>query len=544
MPKKRSIKTSSPSDFEPKRKNPISLGSDSNIDNDLKPLKIGGETTPLKISKDAVEISSTLLVNGKQVQTGTDAGATQLNELSDVTYSSGDLTISGLDKIITAGTFIFEMGSATNFTHTNSSLKNVLTRDDTGSSTHSGFKVDANVSGNAGLGSFPQTVGFEVDLDDTGTHNAGSLPFNYGFRANVTGNASGTSYSYGAQLSVTGSDNQYGVAVNTEDSAGGFDFFANSSADSGDYFGIKTITHGATTITTNDDNATAAHITISPNGDLLLQPSSELIKIPGDTKLTFGETSANDHIYADPDAGEIYIAMNDSDVMTFLDNKVQVAVQLETKEIMVTEAASAVADSTGKGQIWVKNDTPNNLYFTNDAGNDVQITNGSSLAGGGGGSSEYYIQTAGRARCQYNNWYYATHIVYGNYFYWYYTTNSTNLPTAYDDSYNPSYLVPKAGNITGYTIIGNVNTTDTVEWAIMKGAQPTYGSAGNWSLSQVGATQSAGGTANIQYKWEQTGLSVSVAKNDIIMPYFRRTTDNDSTYVYIECAINIIIEGS
>ena len=35
MPKKRSIKTSSPSDFEPKRKNPISLGSDSNIDNDL-----------------------------------------------------------------------------------------------------------------------------------------------------------------------------------------------------------------------------------------------------------------------------------------------------------------------------------------------------------------------------------------------------------------------------------------------------------------------------------------------------------------------------
>jgi len=78
----------------------------------------------------------------------------------------------------------------------------------------------------------------------------------------------------------------------------------------------------------------------------------------------------------------------------------------------------------------------------------------------------------------------------------------------------------------------------------MKGTQPTFGSAGNWSLSQVGATQSAGGTANIQYKWEQTGLSVSVAKNDIIMPYFRRTTDNDSTYVYIECAINIIIEGS
>ena len=31
------------------------------------------------------------------------------------------------------------------------------------------------------------------------------------------------------------------------------------------------------------------------------------------------------------------------------------------------------------GQLWVKDDTPNNLYFTNDAGNDVQITNGSSI---------------------------------------------------------------------------------------------------------------------------------------------------------------------
>jgi len=162
----------------------------------------------------------------------------------------------------------------------------------------------------------------------------------------------------------------------------------------------------------------------------------------------------------------------------------------------------------------------------------------------GGGSSEYYIQTAGRARCQYNNWYYGTHLTYGNYFYWYYSTNGTSLPTAYDDAHNPSYLVPKAGNITGYTIVGNVGSVDTIEWALMKGTQPTFGSAGNWSLSQVGATQSAGGTANIQYKWEQTGLSVSVAKNDIIMPYFRRTTDNDSTYVYIECAINIIIEGS
>ena len=47
MPR-RSITTSSPKDFEPKRKNPISLGSDSNLDNELKPLVINDLTTNLE----------------------------------------------------------------------------------------------------------------------------------------------------------------------------------------------------------------------------------------------------------------------------------------------------------------------------------------------------------------------------------------------------------------------------------------------------------------------------------------------------------------
>ncbi len=53
--------------------------------------------------------------------------------------------------------------------------------------------------------------------------------------------------------------------------------------------------------------------------------------------------------------------------------------------LKIKETASAVADTAAYGQVWVKSDTPNNLYFTNDAGNDVQITNGASLAGGSSG---------------------------------------------------------------------------------------------------------------------------------------------------------------
>jgi len=464
MPKKRSIKTSSPSDFEPKRKNPISLGSDSNIDNDLKPLKIGGETTPLKISKDTVEIGSTLLVNGKEVQTGTDSGVTQLSELSDVTYSSGDLTISGLDKIITSGSFIFEMGADTSFTHTSTTLKNVLTRTDSSSSTHSGFKVDANVTGNAGLGTFPQTVGFEVDLDDTGNHNAGSLPFNYGLRANIAGNASGISYGYGAQLTVTGSDNQYGVAVVTDDSAAGFDFFTTSSASSLDYFGIKTIANGATTLTTVDVDNTLAHLTLDAGGDITLDAAS----------------------------GNIY-----------------------------------VKDNGG-------NYTP---------GSDYEIATKKYVdenAGGGGGTDTWSPQWSMRWYTRYDYYYYPSSTYGAGHNNW--NSNSTSALTSWNDSYNPCIVVPKDMTIKSYHLHGNYGSAQTIVLCIKKGT-PSYGSAGDTSLSTLGSEQTlVVGTANIYVKLEETGLSVSLSAGDIIIPTLRRTTTDTSNYYMFEGVLNIIGE--
>jgi hypothetical protein len=46
--------------------------------------------------------------------------------------------------------------------------------------------------------------------------------------------------------------------------------------------------------------------------------------------------------------------------------------------IFLTEQASAEADVAGKGQIWVKTATPNELYFTDDAGTDARVV----VAGG------------------------------------------------------------------------------------------------------------------------------------------------------------------
>ena len=48
--------------------------------------------------------------------------------------------------------------------------------------------------------------------------------------------------------------------------------------------------------------------------------------------------------------------------------------------LKIKEASNAVADTAAYGQLWVKTATPNQLYFTTDAGDDIQITSGTATA--------------------------------------------------------------------------------------------------------------------------------------------------------------------
>ena len=48
--------------------------------------------------------------------------------------------------------------------------------------------------------------------------------------------------------------------------------------------------------------------------------------------------------------------------------------------IQLKEKANAISDTAAYGQLWVKNTTPAELYFTTDAGDDIRITNGTNLA--------------------------------------------------------------------------------------------------------------------------------------------------------------------
>ncbi len=146
--------------------------------------------------------------------------------------------------------------------------------------------------------------GIQIDMDNTtatnganymyGLHvtptlthaaNAGSS-FVYGALINAQGGTNGTSLVQGARIEAGGGDTNFGIQLDVED--GGVDLRIESSADNGDYFQIQTTTHGATTFTTVDDNATAAHLTFTVDGDINLNPAGDGIVVDDDKKLYFG----------------------------------------------------------------------------------------------------------------------------------------------------------------------------------------------------------------------------------------------------------------
>lgn len=57
--------------------------------------------------------------------------------------------------------------------------------------------------------------------------------------------------------------------------------------------------------------------------------------------------------------------------------------------LTLTEQAAAETDVAGQGQIWVKTATPNELWFTDDAGTDTQLG-----VGGGGGMTPQFKSAA------------------------------------------------------------------------------------------------------------------------------------------------------
>jgi len=156
---------------------------------------------------------------------------------------------------------------------------------DASSGSHTGFTFDKNYTATTGGNAGATFIDYDITgvmgdgqsinaralsisvRSDAPTHHANSEINNYGMELAITGGTSGTQINYGINSIVTGADTNIGFQSKVDD--GGVDIKLLSSADTGDYCSIATTTHGDTTITTVDDNATNAnlHFTIDGNVD-------------------------------------------------------------------------------------------------------------------------------------------------------------------------------------------------------------------------------------------------------------------------------------
>jgi len=166
---------------------------------------------------------------------------------------------------------------------------------DTSAATVTGLEIDFDKT--VATTSDNTMYGLKVDMDNTTATNGNNTMYGlyvtptlthaadaggnfvYGALVNAQGGTNGSSLVQAARFEAGGGDVNYGIQLDVED--GGVDLRIESSADNGDYFQIQTTTHGATTITTVDDNATAAHLTFTVDGDITLDPAGGVVTVDG-----------------------------------------------------------------------------------------------------------------------------------------------------------------------------------------------------------------------------------------------------------------------
>ena len=240
----------------------------------------------------------------------------------------------------------------------------------TDASTTIGLDIDFDKTGASSSNN--TMIGLNIDMDNTTatggtnnmtalkvtptcTHASGSGTVNIkGLEVVATGGQPNeTSTVRALDLQSTGGDYTQGIHINTDD-ANGWDLKIVSSADTGDFCTLAVAANGATTLTTVDDDGANADLTFTVDG-------------------TFDVTATSSSF-----SSGVNVAGTTAHAASLVVDGAAASVALK-------EMANAPADTAAFGQLWVKTATPNELYFTTDAGNDIQITSGTAIAGGGGG---------------------------------------------------------------------------------------------------------------------------------------------------------------
>ena len=264
MPRSKLLSLSSITDgsFEPSRKNPIMLGDDSQLDSELKPIKIGDKTSILELSETSLRISGDI----HDIHTSEDF----------LIKTDGNLSFDsngGIFEFVGAGDALLTWNSTGSMT-----FVPIIDKDDsvTFNVTNGGnLKITAN------------------DDDDTLAHILIEPDGHIGFTSQRQG------YFYFSQESNYGGGGGAGYAAN--------------------YLRIHVAEDtGATEFLTTDADAQVGHMTFKPDGNLILDPDSGKTLIAATNALYF-DGGSDTYIY-EASADALRIAVG-GDIMMQLSEK-------------------------------------------------------------------------------------------------------------------------------------------------------------------------------------------------------------------------------
>lgn len=534
------------------------LKIDKNLGTDFKNIKAGEVSSPINISVDKVQIDGDLEVTGNTLTSFDTLSVNSLTAttLNSTTHNANTIQIkSGASIDGTGGNDQqLDINCSTLFVNSvdNSSVEETcflqlmsLADNDVGIIFREGVSqiyymgIDADDSDKLKIGG-----GATIGTSTVAEISSSTITFKTDFECQ---SGAGTDiFSIKADGSadvfqVGGEDGNYSVLRLNE----------QGGSSSTDYFQILVEEHGATTVTTHDNALSAAHLTLDVDGDINLDADSGDIKLKdgGSNVATFDSSNFRFRLYNGDSALNLETTSNRgaSTISTVdasganeghlsISPSGTISLSPVSGGVYVREMAIPAGNVAAYGQLWVKNTTPNELYFTTDAGDSIQITDGTSLAGGGGGTSRWTYSCTGykSSNASSTNYYYSNYA--GSTLLW---SGSDSSPTTTTYIPLPHWIAPADGTLTRIQAEVRVQTTaDDGKFYVYK-STPSDGVTTR-SLTLIGTSDSMGIDAINQTFTASTAISSSntFSQNDGLYIMWKKDSHSGTASHYFTIAIS------
>ena len=312
------------------------------------------------------------------------------------------------------------------------------------------------------------------------------------------------------------------------------EFRIMNSSNQNDYFNIVVGTEGATAISTVDADTDVAHLTLSPNGDVVLTPSSRSVKMQAADKLYF---DGGTHTYiTELEDDLLNFRVGGTDLLAIAESATTSAAQsskLYTGCPIYLKDIGGVSDTpnSGYGSLYVNSDV---LYFKTDGGTVTNL-----LSGGGGGTSRWSRSIGGYKTN--NNSSSAYYMNYYNGFYGWTASDSSPTSLSYSNGSRCGvFHAPADGTLTNIRIslyALDTGLTDPLKFYVYKGTISDGGSSVSTTL--IGTSDTITPVAlDTMFESKDFSSSNSFSEGDTLYVMLKKDSTSGNQDVYFSVTIS------